>query len=161
MGSKVAVSRLGILAAIALVFSVMLPAQALTRDKRTYAIKACAQTRFKPRSFTIRQSCWADAGIYARKTTWRYWDRKKFGDRWAKADTKIFRDDCRPDCADGHFHHRAAHVWLTGRGWCKSVHRFVYRVQHIKYVGPDIGVGPPIRHWPHGWHILGCPPKFP
>ena len=138
-----------------IVFAVLLavPGQAFTR---TYAIKACSDTKFKPKGFSIAQSCWADSGIYAGKTTWRYWDRKMLGDRWAKADTKIYRNDCNPNCAEGHFHHRAARVWLTGRGWCKSVQRHVYKVQHIKYVGPDKGVGPDIR-WPRGWHVLGCP----
>lgn len=144
-----------LLAGIVLVPSMAMPAQAFTR---TYAIKACSDTKFKPRRFTIAQSCWADSGIYARKSTWRYWDRKMLGDRWARADTKIFRNDCTPSCAGGDFHHRAAHVWLTGRGWCKSVNRYIYKVQHIKYVGPDKGAGPDVRHWPHGWHVLGCPP---
>jgi hypothetical protein len=154
--SKTSLKRLSVLAAIPLILS-LVPAQALTAATRTYAIKECDQTRYKPRGFTILRSCWADSGIYAHKTTWRYWDRKKLGDRWAKAVTKIFQDNCTPDCADGHYHHRRALVWLTGRGWCKSVHQFVYRVQHIKYIGPDIGTGPAITHWPHGWHILGCP----
>lgn len=139
MPSKLSAICSSILAGIALALSTTYPAQAFTP---TYAIKECSHTGIKPRRFTIRQSCWADAGIYARKSTWRYWDRKKFGDRWARADTKIFQNDCNPSCAGGHFHHRAADVWLTGRAWCRSVHRYVYRVQNIKYVGPDKGVGP-------------------
>lgn len=159
VNDKITLRWLSALSAIALLL-VIAPAAAGTRRTRTYAIKACNQTRFKPRGFTIANNCWADSGIYAHKTTWRYWDRKKFGDRWAKAKTKIFEDNCHPDCAGGHYHHRAALVWLTGRGWCKRAHRFVYRVQHIKYTGPDIGKGPAIKHWPHGWHILGCPAPF-
>jgi hypothetical protein len=157
MASKRSLSRVSLLAAMVLAWSMTLPAQALTKETRTYAIKVCHHLRYKPRRFTIKSSCWIDAGIYARQAKWRYWDRKRFGDRWARADAKIFQDDCRPFCASGHYHHRAAHVWLTGRRWCTNVDRFVYRVQHIKYVGPDIGPGPPIKHWPHGWHILGCP----
>jgi hypothetical protein len=127
----------------------------------TRAIKECSTTRIKPHRFTILQSCWADSGIYARHSVWRYWDRKKFGDRWAKAKTKIYIDNCDPNCAGGHFHHRAARVWLTGRDWCKTVHRYVYKVQHIVYTGPDKGIGPNVRRWPHGWHVLGCPPPSP
>ncbi|MDP9226787.1 MAG: hypothetical protein M3P18_23680 [Actinomycetota bacterium] len=154
MPSKLSAVCSSLLAGSALVLSMTVPAQAFTP---TYGIKECSRTKIEPRRFTILQSCWADAGIYARKSTWRYWDRKRVGGRWARADTKIFQDDCIPDCADGHFHHRAAHVWLTGRGWCKSVHRYVYRLQYIKYVGPDKGIGPNIARWPHGWHWLGCP----
>jgi hypothetical protein len=147
-----------LVSAASLVLMFILPAEAFTP---TYAIKECSTTRIKPKRFTIALSCYADQGIYARKSVWRYWDRKRFGDRWAKAITKIYRDNCVPSCAGGHFHHRPAKVWLTGRGWCKSVHRYVYKVQHIKYTGPEKGIGPDIGHWPHGWHILGCPPSSP
>jgi hypothetical protein len=142
-----------VLSGIVIAGLLVVPALAFTQS---HAIKACNDSKFKPRRFTIVQSCWADSGIYARKSTWRYWDRKMLGDRWARADAKIYRNDCTPSCAGGHFHHRAAHVWLTGRAWCKSVHRHVYKVQHIRYVGPDKGVGPDIR-WPHGWRVLSCP----
>ena len=141
-----------------LTLSSAISAQAFTP---TYAIKRCSATRIKPRTFTILRNCYADSGIYARRSVWRYWDRKMLGDRWAKARTRIYINNCVPDCADGHFHHRAARVWLTGRRWCKSVHRHVYTVQHIKYRGPDFGIGPDIRRWPRGWHVLGCPPSFP
>jgi hypothetical protein len=140
-----------------LVFVMSLSAQAFTP---TYAIKLCDRTRIKPRRFTIAHNCYADSGIYARHSVWRYWDRKKFGDRWAKARTTIFIDNCVPDCAGGHYHHRGARVWLTGRGWCKDAHRYVYKVQHIQYTGPDKGIGPDVHIWPQGWHVLGCPGFF-
>ncbi len=142
------------LGAIALVLGMTLPAQAFTP---TQAIRECSQTKVKPRRFTIVQPCWVDSGIYARKSTWRYWDRKLVTGRWAKAATEIFIDNCVPDCARGHFHHRPAHVWLTARGWCRKAHTYVYRAQYIRYVGPEKGTGPNIGRWPHGWHWLGCP----
>jgi hypothetical protein len=146
-----------ILLAICLVVAIVLPAQAFTRTRAT---KECSHTGIKPLRFSIAITCWADQGTYARHSTWRFWDRKKFGNRWARADTKIFQNDCDPSCAGGHVHHRAADVWLTARGWCKSVHRYVYRMQFIKYVGRDRGFGPDI-HWPKGWKWLGCPPASP
>lgn len=147
-------SLVAIVAGMILAFSTSLPAQAF---KPTYAIKACQETGFRPRSITVAQPCWADAGIYARVRAWRFWDRAAGHDRHAKAAGRVRQDDCRPDCASGHFHRRAAEILLTRRGWCPSVHRFVYRRQHIKYVGPDIGRGRPVARWPHGWQWLGCP----
>lgn len=147
-----------VVAAVSLVLTCSMAAEAFTP---TYAIKVCTRTRIRPKRFTIARRCYADSGIYARKSVWRYWDRKRLGDRWAKAITKIYQDNCVPTCASGHYHHRRAKVWLTGRDLCRSVHGYVYKVQHIKYTGPEKGIGPDVARWPHGWHVLRCPPPPP
>jgi hypothetical protein len=139
---------------------VAVPAETLSpmhHPKGTFAIKECNKIKYKPYMFTVGYHCYADSGIYARHSHWLYWHRTMLGERWAKANTKVYIDNCVPDCAGGHYHHRRAMVWLTARGWCPKAHHYVYRLQLIRYTGPEVGIGPDIRRWPHGWHWLGCP----
>jgi hypothetical protein len=91
------------------------PAIAFAGSRQVRAIN-CAREQYKPR--TIFLTC-ADDDIFVHELKWAHWSRTK-----AVASGTFTWDDCKPDCADGHFRSLPVRVTLTGPKQCPGrVHR--------------------------------------
>jgi hypothetical protein len=77
-------------------------------SEKTYAPKDCHQPRVRPTRIVF--AC-ADFNAYINHLRWRHW-----GDRKAGGHGILHLNDCRPSCAEGHFHHWGAKIRLRKPG---------------------------------------------
>jgi FlgD Ig-like domain len=85
----------------------------VTVPQVVYAPDCVGKPRFKPRSIIL--TC-ADAGLLVGKINWTRWTRQV-----ATGVGVVHWNDCKPDCARGHFHsRRGAHLTLSRVVRCKS-----------------------------------------
>jgi FlgD Ig-like domain len=80
---------------------------------RVFAPDCVGKPRYKPRRITL--TC-ADAGLWVSKIRWTRWTRKV-----ATGVGVVHWNDCKPDCARGHFRsRRGAHLKLSRVARCRS-----------------------------------------
>jgi hypothetical protein len=77
-------------------------------SEKTYAPKDCHIPRIRPARIVF--AC-ADFNAYINHLRWRHWGGHKAGGHGI-----VHLNDCRPSCAEGHFHHWGAQIRLRKPG---------------------------------------------
>jgi hypothetical protein len=122
---------------------VMLPASALARTPKTFVTYDCVHQAMQPSS--IMFGC--DGSYTADHLSWSIW-----WPRHAHATGVFHIDDCIPNCAHGTFHKRGGSVNLTGRQWCATKHKFLFKQATVVYDQPYQG------HSKSTFYAFDCPP---
>jgi hypothetical protein len=103
------------------------PVASKQRFEKTYAPKDCQYPRVRPARIIF--AC-ADGGAYISHLRWRHWGRGKAGGHG------IFHlNDCRPSCAEGHFHSYGAKIGLRkpGHTRCNGAAVKMFRVAKLRF----------------------------
>ena len=97
----------------------------------TYVTKDCVHVAVEPHYILF--AC-ADGNYYANHLQWALWDLKR-----ARGHGVFHQNDCKPDCASGHFHKRRGTIHLRYRRWCPKIHKYVFKHAHVHYNRPLLG----------------------
>ena len=102
----------------------LIPASALAGTPKTFVTYDCVHQAMQPSS--IRFGC--DGSYYVDHVSWNFWWL-----RHAHATGVFHIDDCIPNCAHGTFHTRKGTVNLTGREFCSTRQKFLFKRATVVY----------------------------
>jgi hypothetical protein len=85
--------------------SVTASVRAVAAKKTPEVLTDCRHRAIRPRGILF--AC-GDGNYLIKAVTWRSWGRSV-----ARGRGVLWRNDCVPDCAKGHFHHKRAYIHLS------------------------------------------------
>ena len=131
------------IAAGALAVSIAVPATAGLVEPvgLVYAPHDCTTPKIEPKRITL--AC-GDANAYLGKMKWSDWGTEK-----AKGEAFLYLNDCKPDCAGGHFVSYGAAVKLKDieTGTCAGQTVDLYTTAKIKFIGEVPPHARSLRKW--------------
>jgi hypothetical protein len=113
---------------------------------QTVVPRDCVHEAVKPRSIII--TC-ADANFVLTGLKWSHWRRRSAA---GAGSAKI--NDCKPSCANGHFHKYPVSVSLSSAHFCRKAGKTQFRRMRLTFTG-TVPAGIKRTNSP----AIACPPK--
>jgi hypothetical protein len=134
--------------AIALVAAALIAGGAASSGAATQTVvpRDCVHEAVKPRSIII--TC-ADANFVLTGLKWSYWRRSSAA---GAGSAKI--NDCKPSCAEGHFHKYPVSVRLSSAHFCRNAGQTQFRRMRLTFTRK---VPPGLKRT--NSPAIACPPK--
>jgi hypothetical protein len=97
-------------------------------DARTFYPNCTSKLRYKPRTLSV--FC-ADGGMQVKRIRWQRWvaAEARGRSRWT------YVNDCRPNCAEGHFHRYRVRLVLRRVGTCAANGERIFTRMTVIFVG--------------------------
>jgi hypothetical protein len=116
--------KLGGLVVIAFCLSIV-AVPAVATSTTTYVTYNCKAVKKEPAKIVF--AC-ADYGYYVDHLTWSSWSTTKAVGRGV-----FHMNDCKPNCASGHFHSRKGTLVLQKTMTCPKIHKTVFKHAEATY----------------------------